>query len=210
MKKDLIIYGMTYQVENKDLEKNIKILVNTAKTLSDGAWKVAFACYDIVTKEQYKEDFESLNKFCDAININKSLMSKYVNGVAFYLNVLQDMGYTTDNMTYGKCYLLGSLGDDFKKFMKYYSKVDLTIVGQTQLEKMIKAFKERNTKKESNVVNDESNVDESNVDESNVDESNVEQENDYMEINKKDIVIHLNDKIYKISFKDLEQYEVKQ
>lgn len=70
--------GATLALSNKELASNIKTLQKLAQTENKTVWATAKVYYDIVTGNQFVDDFKSERKFASAIGIGKSQLANYV------------------------------------------------------------------------------------------------------------------------------------
>lgn len=198
---DITIYNQTYAITNKDLQKNVSAMVKANEGIKKDLWKYAIASYNIVSQELYKEDFKSLTKFAKALDVNVSVLSKYANAVACMLETLEPLGYTMENMSVGKAYLLSTI-EDINDFIKWTKNAKLELLTTIQLEELIKNYKKRFDE----VVESESVTDES---ESVTDESeSVNDENIKALIQDEMLYISINSKVYAIPLNELEEYRV--
>ena len=139
---NVIIYNQTYSIANKDLQKNVSMMLKANESIKKDLWKYAIASYNIISQELYKEDFKSITKFAKALDVNVSVLSKYANAVDCMLNQLEALGYTMEKMSVGKAYLLSTV-EDLNDFIKWSKNAKLELLTQAQLEDLIKNYKKR-------------------------------------------------------------------
>lgn len=73
--------GATLALSNKELASNIKTLQKLAQSENKTVWATAKVYYDIVTGNQFVDDFKSERKFASAVGIGKSQLANYVSVV---------------------------------------------------------------------------------------------------------------------------------
>lgn len=203
MTKDLVIYGCTYQVTNNDLIKEVNAMVKAFNGLQKNTWQYAFACYNVISKKLYEDDFKTIEKLAEALGTSKSVMSKYYNGVACYLEVFKD-NYTTEQLSVSTCYLLSTLQEDIYNFLSWLPKeTKIEMLRQKQLEELIKKFKG---------LMDETNATET-TEETETETKETETDNlNYVEaiIDNEYLNVKINSKIYSIPLEELKDYEIKE
>lgn len=197
MTKTLTIYGANYEVSNVDLMKEVNNMVKAFNGLQKNTWQYAFACYNVISKKLYEDDFKTIDKLAEALGTSKSVMSKYFNGVACYLEVFKD-DFTTEQLSVSTCYLLSTLQEDIYNFLSWLPKdTKIELLKQKQLEELIKKFKNLMKGIETEETETET-------------ETETEETLNYVEaiIDEDYLNVKINSKIYSIPLEDLKEYEV--
>lgn len=142
---------------NIELRKNVSEMLQAMSSINGDTWKFAIAVSNIIESNLYKDDFENLEKFATVMDTTKSTLSRYNKSVLFITNDLSEYGYndengnvvkySMENMTYGKSYVLSTLKEEsFKAFMKKHKKTNFSRLAQSQIEKLVKEWKEKEKK----------------------------------------------------------------
>ena len=145
---------------NKELKVNVREMLTASAGVSKNVWKYAIAVHNIVSGDMFKDDFKSLDGFAKAMDTNKSVLSKYDNAVDCIQNKLGEYGYDMTNLTYGKAYVLSTLGEDLTGFMSKYSNVKFNMMAQSQIEELVKKFKKAKDDSIDNKAEDETETEE--------------------------------------------------
>lgn len=131
--------GATLALSNKELATNIKTLMKLAQTENKTVWATAKVYYDIVTGNQFVDDFKSERKFASAVGIGKSQLANYVSIVdvatrfdidvnkCSATKVIQLLPFTDEVINE----IINSLGDtlytmsvkDLKEYLKVYKDI---------------------------------------------------------------------------------------
>lgn len=204
MTKTLTIYGANYEVSNVDLVKEVNNMVKAFNGLQKNTWQYAFACYNVISKKLYEDDFKTVDKLAEALGTSKSVMSKYYNGVACYLEIFKD-NYTTEQLSVSTCYLLSTLQEEIYNFLSWLPKeTKIEMLKQKQLEELIKKFK--GLMNETNRTETETETEETETKETETDNLN------YVEaiIDNGFLNVKINSKIYSIPLEELVDYEIKE
>ena len=127
---------------NRELRQNVTKMIRATAGMNKDVWTYALAVHNIIAGELHKDDFKNLDAFAKAMDTSKATLSKYDRAVETII-VLGEYGYDMTNMTYANAYLLGTLGDDFTAFMDLYHDSDLGKMTKSQLEEIIKKFKNK-------------------------------------------------------------------
>lgn len=140
-----------------ELRENVVKMAIASRDMENNLWTYAIAVHNIKENEYYRDDYKTFSDFAKAVGSDKSTFSKYVNAVSFIVSdKATKYGFTTENMTYGKVYLLSALGDDFTAFMKAHKKIDFVKATYKYLYELIKEWKKKETvETESEEVNEE-------------------------------------------------------
>ena len=127
---------------NRELRQNVTKMIRATAGMNKDTWTYALAAHNIIECELYKDDFKNLDAFAKAMDTSKSTLSKY-NSAVETIVILGEYGYDMQNMTYANAYLLGTLDDDFTAFMDLYHDTDLGKITKSQLEDIIRKFKNK-------------------------------------------------------------------
>lgn len=127
---------------NRELRSNVKQMIKAMASMNKNTWQYAIAVHNIIVNDLHKDDFQTIDNFAKAMDTTKGNLSKYVNAVSV-LTALEQYGYTVENISCGSAYLLSTLKEDFTAFMEKYVKVDFSKMTKSQLEDLIKKFKEK-------------------------------------------------------------------
>lgn len=65
------------ELANKDLKKNCTAILKELTKVNKSAWTIAHKYKEIVTGEQYKDDFESFSEFADFVGVNRTTLNLY-------------------------------------------------------------------------------------------------------------------------------------
>lgn len=142
MTKSITIYGCNYEIANVDLVKEVNTMIKAFNGLNKSTWQYAYACYNVIERKLYEDDFKNIDEFAKAVGTTKSVMSKYYNGVKCYLEIFKGR-YTEEEMTVSKCYLISTLNEDVYNFLSWLPKeTKLELISIRQLEELIKKFKD--------------------------------------------------------------------
>lgn len=129
-----------HEITNKQLDKKVSNIVKALQTIEAGTWKYAVNVHQIITKELWQDDFESVDDFALYLGVTKSYLYKLCSAVDFASNY-----NVMDKYSVSKCYLLSTIKnyDEFTEWAKA-NKIDVTKLSKHQLEDTIKAYNNRN------------------------------------------------------------------
>lgn len=199
MTKTLTIYGANYEISNIDLVKEVNTMVKAFNGLNKSTWQYAYACYNVIEKKLYQDDFKNIDDFAKALGTNKSAMSKYYNGVKCYLEIFKGR-YTEEQMTVSKCYLISTLQDDLYNFLSWLPKeTQLDLITIRQLEELIKKFKDMMKGTERTETEETETTETEETDNIN-----------YVDAILEDgfLMVTIRNKVYQIPLNDLEEYKI--
>lgn len=127
---------------NRELRSNVKQMIKAMASMNKNTWQYAIAVHNIIVNDLHKDDFKTVDNFAKAMDTTKSNLSKYVNAV-LALPLLEQYGYNVENISCGSAYLLSTLRGELTAFMEKHVKVDFSKMTKSQLEELIKKFKEK-------------------------------------------------------------------
>ena len=137
---------------NKELKSNLKTMLTALADGKKATWKFAVSCSNIVTGEQFKDDFESLTKFAEFCNMTKGAISQMTGAVKFVnrrelvpKNKAGKVDYSSIEVTVSNAYMLSTIKEDeYESFVKSTEMTENEIfrLSQNELKKLIKAWKD--------------------------------------------------------------------
>lgn len=137
---------------NKELKSNLKAMLTALTDGKKATWKYAVSCSNIVTGEQFKEDFETLAKFAEFCNMTKGAISQMTGAVKFVTreklvprNKAGKADYSAIAVTVSNAYLLSTIKEDeYESFVESTEMTEDEIfrLSQNELKKLIKAWKD--------------------------------------------------------------------
>ena len=137
---------------NKELKSNLKAMLTALETGKKATWQYAFAVRNIVEKESFKQDFETLKGFADYVNMTKGSISQMVNAVKFVerenlVPVKKDgkPDFAGISITVSNAYILSVLSEeDFEDFVEYCEDKEIPVyaLSQNTLKSVIKEWRE--------------------------------------------------------------------
>lgn len=65
------------ELANKELKKNCNAILKELTKVNKSAWTIAHKYKEIVTGEQYKDDFESFSAFAEFVDVNRTTLNLY-------------------------------------------------------------------------------------------------------------------------------------
>lgn len=137
---------------NKELKSNLKTMLIALSDGKKATWKYAVSCSNIVTGEQFKDDFESLAKFAEFCNMTKGAISQMTGAIKFVnrrelvpKNKAGKADYSNMVVTVSNAYMLSTIKEDeYESFVKSteMTEEDIFRLSQNELKKLIKAWKD--------------------------------------------------------------------
>ena len=112
-------------LQNKELKKNLNAMSTAVINGNKASWMYAFHLSNIITGEQFIDDFKTQTAFAKFIDTSKATITQYVNAVAFVkkMNLVEfDENkkplVTLIPCSLGTAYLFSTIpADDFNDFM---------------------------------------------------------------------------------------------
>lgn len=74
---ELINVSKVNELANKELRKNVNAIVKELGKVNKSAWTIAHHYKNIVTGEQYKDDFSSFSDFANFVGVNRATLILY-------------------------------------------------------------------------------------------------------------------------------------
>ena len=141
VKTQLVVFSNDYQVTNKQLNTNLKIMLDAMNGYERSTWKFAHALYNIIENELYVDDFKTLKAFADKLGIAGSILSRVKFGIP-NMETLKKYGYDESNMTLSKSYILYRLEDNQVAFLEWCKKhnVKLDLISEKKMVSFIDEF----------------------------------------------------------------------
>lgn len=137
---------------NKELKSNLKTMLTALSDGKKATWRYAVSCSNIVTGEQFKDDFESLAKFAEFCNMTKGAISQMTGAIKFVnrrelvpKNKAGKADYSNMVVTVSNAYMLSTIKEDeYESFVKSteMTEEDIFRLSQNELKKLIKAWKD--------------------------------------------------------------------
>ena len=151
-KNELMTVKGINALANKELKSNLKAMLTALETGKKATWQYAFAVRNIVEKESFKQDFETLKGFADYVNMTKGSISQMVNAVKFVerenlVPVKKDRkpDFAGISITVSNAYILSVLSEeDFEDFVEYCEDKEIPVyaLSQNTLKSVIKEWRE--------------------------------------------------------------------
>ena len=140
----VVVNGLVVETQNKSFADNLDMLETARQDGMKAGWKACNAIYNIVTGEQFKEDFKTKEKFADAIGYSKGVITKMVKAWEFK-NSDDDLK-RIDTVGYEKVYNLSSIPSDdyesFKEFCVISTGKQAWELGDNALRKVLSEYKD--------------------------------------------------------------------
>lgn len=186
------------------LKRNVGKILKAGQEINKNEWTVAIAVNNIVEGEQYKKDFETMEKFSEWMGFKGNYAGRTSKAVKCMVNTLNRYGLTVENCSYSKAYRLAQVEKDIDRFIafaKTQGYPDLLKISVHQLEDLIKAFKKPEQKALEN-AGEQENAESTETDE--------KKENKFTGLyDEKGVWFEVNGKKYTILFDELKKYIVK-
>lgn len=190
MENNLVLYENFTQLANKELKKELSVMLKAMQGVSKNTWNYAIAIHNIVVKELYVDDFKTIKDFAKNVCVSPALITKYVNAVKC-LPILLEYELTTDNFTVSKANIIYSLDENTKPFLDFVKTkgMNIALMSEQKLVDLIKKYLDGNDEAIENGSSENASSEE-----------------------KEEIIIEikLDGKIYQIPEKILQKYEVKE
>ena len=112
-------------LQNKELKKNLNAMSTAVINGNKASWLYAFHLSNIITGEQFIDDFKTQTAFAKFIDTSKATITQYVNAVAF-VKKMKLVDFDDNNKplvtlipcSLGTAYLFSTIpADDFNDFM---------------------------------------------------------------------------------------------
>lgn len=184
--------GTAVRIKDKELLQSIGRYNDGMNAMTDGAWIVAEAIHDMLTGKQWKNDFDSERKFCEALDVKQSTWNQMKNAVDFR----NEHPSITKGMTPNWVYIL-STTEEPEALIAWAKETNTPINSDGKLKAAKNAFKNKDAIEADYTATD--------VEESEETETEAESEKE-PEI----VAIKYKGKTYEIPWKVLTKYEVKQ
>ena len=144
-KTQLVVFTNDYQVTNKELNTNLKKMLEAMNRAEKSTWDYARALYNIIKDELYKDDFKTLKAFGEKLGISAPIMTRVKNGVP-NMETLSWYGYNENNITLSKSYILFTLGENQTAFLNYAkdNNIKLDVISESKMVSIIKEYLNKN------------------------------------------------------------------
>ena len=137
------------ELTNPKLVLNLQEMTMALITGNKATWQFALALEEIITNEQYKEDFGNRAKFAEALGLSNAAITNHVKAVQFVRN----NKISTLDITMSRAYIFASslTNEQFKEFKDLAEEAGYDIYKLTDkdVKILIKQYKEKMVEKPS-------------------------------------------------------------
>lgn len=118
-------------LKNTALRKSLSTMLIASNSGRNALWKFAKAVAEIITKESFKDDFDSQADFVRYVSLSKTTITTYVKAVEFIgkKEVKDYFQNDVESLTVGKAYLLSVLSEEeLKDFLDFIEKEEVNVL----------------------------------------------------------------------------------
>lgn len=130
------------ELTNPKLRINLQEMSMALITGNKATWQFALALEEIVTQEQYKEDFGNRAKFAEKVGLTNGAISQNIKAVKF----VRENKISTNDITMSRAYILGSslTKSQYDEFQELAEKQGYNIFKMTDkdVKILLKQYKE--------------------------------------------------------------------
>ena len=157
------------RITNTSMRKNVGKILKAGNEINKNEWSLAIAINNIYVGEQFKDDFGTIENFCESMESikNANYITRTVKAVNFMVNTLGKYDMDMSNTKWTKAYKLSVMSKDFDRFVDFCKTqgVDIKTAGVHKIEEMIKLYKHPEEEKEQKEVAEQSEVTEEQTEE---------------------------------------------